>query len=211
MLFRSFPFERHIEGLSIVSSCWTPESHVAFLKLPGFWRLALYPDERLPIDKLDTAEAVEATLQTLVKRPEPYPVLRRWPYRVQQRIVPSYRVGRVALAGDAAHVNSPAGGMGLNAGIHDAFALAEALVDCVKRAAPLSRLDLYDRRRRPVVAEHILGQAGRNRDRMREKDPTKRRAILADLQAIARDRDKHRAFVRRASMIDGLRQAAAVE
>jgi 3-(3-hydroxy-phenyl)propionate hydroxylase len=141
----------------------------------------------------------------------PYPVLRRWPYRVQQRIVPSYRVGRVALAGDAAHVNSPAGGMGLNAGIHDAFALAEALVDCVKHGAPLSRLDLYDRRRRPVVAEHILGQAGRNRDRMREKDPTKRRAILADLQAIARDRDKHRAFVRRASMIDGLRQAAAVE
>lgn len=205
----TFPFEEHIEALSIVASCWTRDSHVALLRLPSLWRLALYPDERLPIERLNTDEAVQATLQTLVRSSDPFPVIAKWPYRVQQRVVPKYRQGRVVLAGDAAHVNSPAGGMGLNAGIHDAFALAEALIDITKRQAPLERLDLYDRQRRPVVTDHILGLAGRNRGRMREKDPEKRRQIMSDLQAITRDPEKLHAFVRRASMIDGLYKADA--
>jgi 3-(3-hydroxy-phenyl)propionate hydroxylase len=61
-----------------------------------------------------------------------------------------------------------------------------------------------------VVAEEILGQAMRNRNRMREKDPEARRRLLADLQAITRDPERHHAYVRKASMIDGLRMAAAI-
>lgn len=205
-----FRFEDHIEDLSHVTSAFVPGSHVAMLHLPGVWRLALYPREDLPLEAQLTDEAVEAVLQGLVARAGRFEVSAKWPYRVQQRIAPSYRTGRVAIAGDAAHVNSPAGGMGLNAGIHDAFALAAALRDILRHDAPLARLDLYDRQRRPIVAEHILGQAAGNRDRMRERDPARRRAILQDLQAIAADRDRHRDFVRRASMIDGLRRAAAI-
>jgi 3-(3-hydroxy-phenyl)propionate hydroxylase len=129
---------------------------------------------------------------------------------VHQRIVPRYRIGRVALAGDAAHLNSPAGGMGLNGGIHDAFALAEALGAILREGAATSLLDRYDRRRRPVAAEQILAQADRNRARMRERDPEKRREILAGLQAIAADREKLKTHLLRSSMIEGLRQAARV-
>ena len=205
-----FRFEDAIEGMSMVTSTWTPDSHVAFLRLPEFWRLALYPREDRPLEDQITPDAVEAALQGLHARPAPYPVDAIWPYRVHQRMVRHYRVGRVALAGDAAHVNSPAGGMGLNAGIHDAFALAEALDAIIRDGATLDLLDRYERRRRPIAEADILGLAARNRARMREHDPDKRRAALAELQAIARDPARHREFVLRASMIEGLRRAEAI-
>jgi 3-(3-hydroxy-phenyl)propionate hydroxylase len=120
-------------------------------------------------------------------------------------------VGRVALAGDAAHLNSPAGGMGLNGGIHDAFELADALVGIVRENMPLERLALYDRRRRPVAREQIIAQADRNRERMREKDPEKRLELLAGLRAITADKEKLRAHLLASSMIAGLRQAAQIK
>ena len=139
-----------------------------------------------------------------------YDVLEKRPYRVHQRIVPDYRAGRVVLAGDAAHLNNPSGGMGLNGGIHDAFELSAALQDMLRGTAGPGRLDLYTRRRRPVASEQILMQADRNRARMRERDPAKRREILAGLQEITADREKLRDYLLRSSMIEGLRMAARV-
>jgi len=137
-------------------------------------------------------------------------VLDKRPYRVHQRIVPRYNNGRLVLAGDAAHLNSPSGGMGLNGGIHDAFELAAAIKDMLKGNAGIERLDLYDRRRRPIARDQIIAQADRNRARMREKAPDARRRMLEDLQAITRDRDRLHAYLLRSSMIEGLRQAAQI-
>ena len=66
---------------------------------------------------------------------------------------------------------------------------------CARRRALAERLDLYERRRRPVALEQIIAQADANRARMREKDPAKRREILADLQAIAADRERQEAHL----------------
>lgn len=203
----TFPFEEHLPGLSNVSYCWKEGGNFSLLKVPGRWRVSIYPREDLSIEEQLTDDAIEASLQEIVPRAERYDVLEKRAYRVHQRIVPAYHVGRVALAGDAAHLNSPAGGMGLNGGIHDAFALAEAIDDILQNGASLGRLDLYDRQRRPVAAEQILAQADRNRARMREKDPERRRAILADLQAITRNRAALKAHLMKSSMIEGLRQS----
>jgi 2-polyprenyl-6-methoxyphenol hydroxylase-like FAD-dependent oxidoreductase len=126
------------------------------------------------------------------------------------RMVTGYRKGRMFVAGDAAHLNTPAGGMGLNGGIHDAFELASALTDVLRNAAGDTRLDAYDARRRPIARDDILAQADRNRARMRERDPERRRALLRDLQATTMDRDRLRSYLRRSSMIDGLVRAAAL-
>ena len=201
------PFEDHLEGLSNVSYCWTEGGNFSLLKVPGRWRVSIYPPEGANPEAACAQEAVEAALQAIVARPEPYDVGEVRPYRVHQRIVPSYVRGRMALAGDAAHLNSPSGGMGLNGGLHDAFALAEALT-AIRRGAGPKRLALYDRVRRPVAAEQILAQAGRNRARMRTRDPARRREILAELQAVARDPARLKAHLMRTSMIEGLRRAA---
>jgi 3-(3-hydroxy-phenyl)propionate hydroxylase len=207
----NFPFEEHLEGLSNVSYCWKADGNFSLLKVPGRWRVSIYPREGLSIDEQLSEASVEASLQEIVPRKERYTVMEKRDYRVHQRIVPRYFVGRVALAGDAAHLNSPAGGMGLNGGIHDAFELSAALSEILGGADPEKRLDLYDRRRRPVARDQILEQADRNRARMREKDPAKRREMLANLQAIAADPPRARAYLLKSSMIEGLRIAASVE
>ena len=208
----AFPFEEHLEGLSNVTYCWREGAgNFSLLRVPGRWRVSIYPREDAPIEAQMTPEALDASLQAVVPRSEPYDVLESRPYRVHMRMVARYAVGRVALAGDAAHVNSPAGGMGLNGGLHDAFELAAALSASVAGAQHGPLLDRYDRRRRPVARDEIMSQADRNRSRMRERDPDRRRTLLAELQSVAADPARLRAHLLRTSMIDGLKRAAAVE
>ncbi len=77
-------------------------------------------------------------------------------FRVHHRVADRYRAGCVLLAGDAAHVHSPAGGQGMNTGIQDAAALGSALVAVVVDGASEAALDAYEARRRPV-AERVVG------------------------------------------------------
>jgi 2-polyprenyl-6-methoxyphenol hydroxylase-like FAD-dependent oxidoreductase len=76
-------------------------------------------------------------------------------FRPNVRMVDRYRAGRVLLAGDAAHVHTPAGAQGLNTGVQDAYNLGWKLA-MVLRAAPASLLDTYQEERLPVAAA-VLG------------------------------------------------------
>ena len=199
-----FPFEDHLPGLSNVNYVWIEQGTYSLLHLPDRWRCSLYPDAGESLEDAQLPASIERKLQRIVARDEPYEVLDQRAYRVHMRIVDQYRVGRVALAGDAAHINSPSGGMGMNGGIHDAFALVDAIRD-ILAGAPLERLDQYTAQRRPVAADAILAQANRNRSRMQERDPARRRETLAQLQQLSADPAAAREHLLRTSMIEGLR------
>lgn len=206
-----FPFEAHLEELSFVSYCWREQGNFSMLRVPDRWRVGMYPLAGMSTDEQLSEPAIERFLQAIVPCDAPYAVLDKRPYRTHNRIVDRYRVARVFLAGDAAHLNSPTGGMGLNGGLHDAFNLAEKLALVVHGKADAALLDRYERQRRPIAQAEILAQADRNRARMREPDPAKRRAILADLQAIARDPVRLKAHVMRAAMIEGWRRSVEMD
>ena len=121
----TFPFHEHIEGLSNVNYCWAAEGTFSLLRLPRLWRCSLYADPDESIEDATRPETVAAKLQRIVPSAEEHGVQEIRPYRIHQRIVERYDHGRVLLAGDAAHLNSPSGGMGMNGGIHDAWELAE--------------------------------------------------------------------------------------
>ena len=204
-----FSFQDHLEGLSNVNYCWSRHGTFSLLRLPDVWRCSLYADPGESEKAALAPKSIGRKLQRIVPLAGGHDVLEIRPYRIHQRIVESYRKGRILLAGDAAHLNAPSGGMGMNGGIHDAFALADALAE-VLRGADEGHLDRYDRKRRPIAKEQILAQAHRNRTRMQERDPAARRAELARLQAIAADTAKARDFLLHSSMIAGLRQAEAI-
>ena len=202
-----FPFEDHLPGLSNVNYVWYDRGTFSLLRLPDLWRVSLYPDTGESDTQALEPARLQAKLQRIVARDEPYEIHESRPYRIHQRIVGDYRVGRILLAGDAAHLNSPSGGMGMNGGIHDAFNLTEKLPAAWRGEASLESLDGYTRQRRPIAEEQILKQAHANRTRMQERDPERRRQELQRLQAIARDPARAREYLLRSSMITGLRQA----
>ena len=80
-------------------------------------------------------------------------------FRIHHRVADTYRVGRLLLAGDAAHVHSPAGGQGMNLGIQDAVVLSDALVGVLGGAAD-TLLDEYSAARRPI-AEQVVAMTDR--------------------------------------------------
>ena len=204
-----FLFHEHLSGLSNVNYCWSDYGTFSLLRLPDIWRCSLYSDAEESVEQALDPVAIETKLQRIVPRDQPYEVTEIRPYRIHQRIVEHYRKGRIVLAGDAAHLNSPSGGMGMNGGVHDAFALTEALAE-VLAGGDEGLLDRYSRRRKAIAQEQILKQAHRNRTRMQERDPARRREELDALKAIANDPVKCREHLLRTSMIEGLRQQEAI-
>lgn len=204
-----FPFDKHLEGLSNVNYVWKEGGTFSLLRLPDLWRCSLYPDGEESIEDALEPASIERKLQEIVKVEGGHKVDQIRPYRIHMRIVDDYRSGRVLLAGDAAHLNSPSGGMGMNGGIHDAFELVNTLEEILNGAA-LDRLDRYTRRRRPIAEQEILTQADRNRARMQERDPAKRLVSLQALQRTVADPDAARDHLLRSSMIAGLRKAAEI-
>jgi 2-polyprenyl-6-methoxyphenol hydroxylase-like FAD-dependent oxidoreductase len=101
--------------------------------------------EELTLDELQ--DSVNTILPAPTRLSEPR-WLTRWSAQLRQ--VPRYRVGRVFLAGDAAHVHSPAGGQGLNTGVQDAYNLAWKLALVLHGQAPENLLDTYQAERHPV-------------------------------------------------------------
>ncbi|UJW32856.1 FAD-dependent oxidoreductase [Saccharothrix sp. AJ9571] len=104
-------------------------------------------------------------------------------FRVHHRVADRYRAGRVLLAGDAAHVHSPAGGQGMNLGLRDAVALGEAL-GAVVQGGPESLLDEYAATQRPK-AEEVVKFAGRL-TRLATASPMLRPVRNAALSALAK-------------------------
>jgi 3-(3-hydroxy-phenyl)propionate hydroxylase len=204
-----FPFHERLEGLSNVSYCWKPDGTFSLLRLPDVWRVSLYPREGQTTEQALEDQAQQDLLHDIVPDAGRIEVLETRPYRIYRRLAASYCKGRVFLAGDAAHLNSPSGGMGMNGGIHDAFNLCEKLSAVIQDGADPRILDCYERQRRPIAEEEIIQQAHRNRTRMQERDPARRRAMLEELQRITGDPAKLKAYLLKSSMIDGLRRAAA--
>ena len=130
---------------------------------------------------------------------------------MHQRVAADWRRGRVLLAGDAAHLNNPLGGFGLNSGIHDAVNLAEKLAKVWSGEADDSLLERYVRQRRAATIEHVQAMSIRNKRLLEERDPQVHRSRMEELVAIAGDPQRARAYMLESSMIAGLRKSAQIE
>jgi 3-(3-hydroxy-phenyl)propionate hydroxylase len=133
-----------------------------------------------------------------------YEIVHRTIYRVHQRVAKTWRRGRVLLAGDAAHINNPLGGMGMNGGIHDAWNLAEKLIQIHAGEGDDSLLDRYDRQRRGVCVRFVQEQTIKNRQAIKSKDRQ------AELMRIAADPEQAKNFLLKSSMIASLRDAELI-
>jgi 3-(3-hydroxy-phenyl)propionate hydroxylase len=203
-LSTTHPFEAAIPDLASIAYMSDPDEWLVLLRTPTLWRVLLPTDPALSEAEITDPDRMEARLQQVQPKSGRYDVVHRTAYRVNERVAENYVMGRVFLAGDAAHVNNPLGGMGMNGGIHDAMNLAEKLT-AVWRGAALETMGRYERQRRKVALETVQAQTLRNRRMLNERDPAARRAYHDELRATVADPDRHRDYVMRSSMLQSLR------
>ena len=177
---------------------------------PERWRVHFPTDINDPPEKILSDEFIQAQLQRFLPRDQPYEVVHRTTYTVHQRIATNFRRGRAILAGDSAHVNSPIGGMGMNSGVHDAINLGEKLCDILIGGTSDDILDRYTRQRRHVAVNHTKAQTERNKKLLAEKDPAVRKKNHDQIKRTAEDPVACREFMLRTSLINSVREAAAI-
>ncbi len=205
-----FPFENTLTDIAYVNYIADPLEWLVLLRVPDLWRVLVPAPENSDRTQLLSDESLQGVLQRVVRRAEPYRIAHRSIYHVHQKVAKSFRHGRVLLAGDAAHINNPLGGMGMNGGIQDAFNLADKLKQ-IWEGDDDRLLDRYDRQRRTVAVEAVQQQTHRNRQLISERDPATRQKALDDMRRTAADKAAACAYMLKSSMIASMRRAAEIE
>lgn len=177
---------------------------------PGIYRIAFPIKPEMEEEEVLSERYVQSRIQGFLSPDMEYDIPYKSVYRVHQRVAKTFRVGRVMLAGDAAHVNNPLGGMGLNSGIHDAMNLVDKLLAVLEGRSDDGVLDLYDRQRRLTNIEYVQAITIRNKKLLEERDPGIRAQRLDEMRQTAADPEKHRAFLLNSSMINSVRRAAEI-
>jgi len=198
-----FDFHRAIPDLVSVNYVADPERWHFLLQIPGLWRI-MFPVWSGERDELalspDFAQSLMAKVAPGISG---YEIIHTTLYRVHQRVAKTFCAGRVFLVGDAAHINNPLGGMGMNGGIHDAINLTARMVEVWRKTKPVDDFDRYDRQRRLVTKEHVETQSIQNKKDLESANPD----LIERLAQIAADPAQTREYLLRVSMISSLKRA----
>jgi 3-(3-hydroxy-phenyl)propionate hydroxylase len=202
----STPFDFHsaIPGLTAVNYVADPQRWYFLLQIPGLWRVMFLVNEDASDERVQTEEFAQLLMAGVVPGVSNYEIDHITLYKVHQRVAKTFRSGRAFLIGDAAHINNPLGGMGMNGGIHDAVNLAGRLAAVWRGEKPDAELDRFDKQRRLVTLEYIQKYTIQNKKNLESSGDEFRESLLAIKADPARTRD----YLLRVSMIASLSRAA---
>jgi 3-(3-hydroxy-phenyl)propionate hydroxylase len=180
------------------------------LRVPDFWRVLVPTEIGISDEDLLSDAKKNAVFDGLMGNGASVETNHRTLYRVHQRVAESFHHGRVVLVGDAAHLNNPLGGFGMNSGIHDVWNLTNKLQDILLDGADAQpALALYDRQRRAIAHSFVQTQTIANKKMLESDDGRSEKE--AQLAAIAQDPDKRRAYMLHQSMVASLREEATIQ
>jgi 3-(3-hydroxy-phenyl)propionate hydroxylase len=202
--------DEEIPNLAYVNYVSDPEEWLVLLRVPTLWRVLVPATDDDDAGYLTSDAKKNKVFGGLLGNGEAVVTRHRTIYRVHQRVAKSFREGRVLLIGDSAHLNNPLGGFGMNSGIHDAFNACEKLVGVLGGSDSDTVLDVYDRQRRTVTHDFTQQQTIENMAMMRAGQSEAHRRRLEQMQAVASDPVKRRAYLLRQSMFTSLEQASKI-
>lgn len=197
-------------GLAPVNYVSDAREWLVLLRAPSAWRVLLPVRDEVPDQELLTDTFKERVFDDLVGDPS-VETVHRTVYRVHQRVAESFNFGRVFLVGDAAHLNNPLGGFGMNSGIHDAWNLHEKICACLEQGHDAAQFEKFDRQRRAVTHSFIQAQTIQTKRFLEYSSDERHEERLNEMRSIAADDGRRREFILRQSMIQSLRDADAVD
>jgi 3-(3-hydroxy-phenyl)propionate hydroxylase len=198
-----FDFFSVIPDLVSVSYTTDPERWYFLLQIPNLWRVMFRVSAEESDELALSPEFAQSLMAQLVPGIDRYEIAHTTLYRVHQRVAKTFRSGRSFLIGDAAHVNNPLGGMGMNGGIHDAMNLTGRLTEVWRGTKREAELDRFDLQRRLITKEHVQRQSIQNKKNLEASDSKFRDW----LQQTAADPALIRDYLLEVSMIGSLRRA----
>jgi 2-polyprenyl-6-methoxyphenol hydroxylase-like FAD-dependent oxidoreductase len=198
-----FDFHSRIPDLVHVNYVADPERWHFLLEIPGMWRVMFPISAEVGDETARTEEFAQAMMTGVLPGVTHYEIVHTTLYHVHQRVAGTYRKGRAFIAGDAAHINNPLGGMGMNGGIHDSVNLTERLVGVWRGELGEDELDRYERERRGVTLEYVQTQSIQNKRNIENPDG----GFKDSIRAIAADRSGRRDYLMRTAMIASLKRA----
>jgi 3-(3-hydroxy-phenyl)propionate hydroxylase len=200
----SYDFHSRIPDLVAVNYVADPARWHFLLEVPGTWRVMFPIETEVSDAAARTDQFAQAMMADVLPGVSHYEIAHTTLYHVHQRVAQSYRRGRAFLAGDAAHINNPLGGMGMNGGIHDAVNLTDRLAGVWEGEMREEELDRYDEQRRGVTLEYVQTQSIANKRNLENPDG----GFKDEIRAIAADPSRRRDYLMRTSMIASLARAA---
>lgn len=135
---------------------------IAMIDRDGLWRCTYMEDSNLPLESY--RDRIPEAFSRILPGDQSYELDAASPYRMHQRSAERYRVGRVILAGDAAHSTNPTGGLGLTSGLFDSYALVPVLSAVLLEGADPVVLDRFSADRKGKFENIASPQAVRNKD-----------------------------------------------
>jgi 3-(3-hydroxy-phenyl)propionate hydroxylase len=199
-----FDFFNVIPGMSSVTYVADPQRWYFLLQIPGLWRAMFLVNEDASDERVQTEEFAQSLMAGVVPGITNYEIAHTTLYKVHQRVAKTFKLGRAFLIGDAAHINNPLGGMGMNGGIHDAVNLAERLAAVWHGRSGEAELDRFEQQRRLVTLEYIQNTTIQNKKNLESTSDE----FGQSLRAIAADPVRTRDYLLRVSMIASLARAA---
>ena len=199
------PVDRRLGDVGLINYMSDPAEWMVLLRAPSAWRVLVAADAATPDAELLSDARKDAVFLRLLRDDAQIETTHRTIYRVHQRVARQYRKGRVVLVGDAAHLNNPLGGFGMNAALHDVRNLCGKLISIVQEGAAADPLlDQYERQRRTVMHEFIQAQSMQNKRLIEMSGESRQAAQEQELASIAGDPVKRRAYLMRQSMLSAV-------
>lgn len=203
--------EAILPGISAVNYVFDPTEWLVLLRTPEHWRILFPTDPDTPDEVESDPARVQERLRGVADLGRDWDVLHTTLYRVHQRVADTFRKGRLLLMGDAAHINNPLGGMGMNSGIHDAYVETTSLLAVIQGAGGVAELDEACEARRQVALSYVKTITHDNWEKLRQDDPAAIAAYHDELRALAGDRERMRKHLLNTSMINSLRGGSVVD
>lgn len=210
-LSTEWPLEKHFDKLPYVSYVADPTEWCVLLRVPTLWRVLVPASESQSDEYLLSDEKKNAIFQGLIGHGEEVQTKHRTIYRVHQRVATTFRVNRVLLVGDAAHLNNPLGGLGMNSGIHDVWNLTDKLLQIFQQGGNADALlDLYDRQRRTIMNEFVQTQTIKNKKALETSAEDRQSLAESEMARIVDDLESRRNYMLEQSMHNSLKRATAI-
>lgn len=201
----SLPLHEIIDDLAVVNYVADPQNWHVLLRNPSGWRVLFPSDPGLSVEEQTDPAYVTEQLRRVVPEFDGYPVVHVTVYEVHRKVAATFRRGNAFLVGDAAHVNNPLGGMGMNSGIHDGLLLADALVRVDRGEAGQDELDVWAAKRRAVAKSYVGEETEGNWNALRDTSEERRAAKRAEWEALGEDDGARRAYLLTSSMLASVR------